>query len=209
MNEFDWVDRERGILTKRDRRFLRGDLDEDLSDNDRYQKRYQIRQRVRNAMFDFHILYRGLSSRDIGMLWKETDAWIHRAQANRQKGETESNPEIPLLGHCWRDLVAFFVFAQISTGIPEAEALAQWVIEEGVNKGIRRNALENYNKYQEVDSSLEWGVGDTYPLLDYLQYVGQEMPKSPEEAEEYLLDLQRDGYLQSHQVTYLYQTYVA
>ena len=208
MDDFDWVDRDRGILTKRDREFLRGDLDENLNDNQKYQKRYQIRKRIRNAMFDFHILYRALPTRDIAMLWDETDDWIYRSQAQRQRGDAPPYPEIPLLAHCWRDLVALFAYAQIVTGIPEAESLVNWVIEEGINKAVRRHNLDNYNMYREVDCSLDWGVGNRYKLLDYLQHVGQQIPENPEDAENFLLDLQRGGYLQSQHVTYLYQTYV-
>ncbi|WP_430504518.1 hypothetical protein [Haloparvum sp. PAK95] len=208
MSDFDWVDRDRGILTKRDRQFLRGDLDDELNDNQRYQKRYQIRQRIRNAMFDFHIMYRALPRRDISMLWDGTDDWIYRSQAQRQRGDAPPYPEIPLLGRCWRDLIALFVYAQIITGIPEAESFVQWTIEEGVDKAVRRHTLENYNMFREVDSTLDWGTGDAYNLMDYLQHVGQQIPDDSDEAEEYLLDLQRDEYLQSHHVTYLFNTYV-
>lgn len=208
MSDFDWVNRERGILTKRDRKFLRGDLKEELNDNQRYQKRYQIRQRVRNAMFDFHILYRALPHRDISMLWSGTDDWIYRSQAQRQRGDAPPYPEIPLLGRCLRDWIALFVYSQIITGIPEAESLVQWVIEEGVDKAVRRHTLENYNMFREVDSTLDWGTGEAYNLMDYLQYVGQQIPDEADEAEEFLLDLQRGEYLQSHHVTYIYQTYV-
>jgi hypothetical protein len=208
MGEFDWVERGRGILTKRDRRFLRGELTDELNDNQRYQKRYQIRQRIRNAMFDFHILYRLLPRRDLSMLWDGTDDWIYRSQTQRQRGDAPPYPDIPLLGRCWRDLIAFFTYSQIITGVPEAESLVKWVIEEGVNKAVRRNALSNHNKYQEVNSELDFGVGQTYHLLDYLQHVGQKIPDDPDEAEEFLLDLQRDEFLQSHHVTYLYEEYV-
>lgn len=208
MSEFDWVDRDRGILTKRDREFLLGDIDNELNDNQQYQKRYQIRQRVRNAMFDFHILYHALSRRDVSMLWDETDDWISRSQGQRQRGDAPPYPEVPLLGRCWRDWVALFVYAQIITGIPEAESLVQWVIEQGVNKAVRRHTLENYNMYQEVDSTLEWGTGDAYKLMDYLQHIGQQLPEDPNKAEEKLLELQRNEFLLSHHVTYLYQTYV-
>lgn len=208
MDDFDWIDRDRGILTKRDRRYLRGDLDDELNDNEHYQKRYQIRQRIRNAMYDFHILYRALPARDINLLWDETDYWISRAQGRRQRGDAPPYPEVPLLGQCWRDLIAFFTYAQITTGIPEAENLVKWVIEEGVNMAVRRSSLENYNMYQEMDSTLDWGTGETYRLTDYLHYIGQKLPADQNEAEDYLLDLQQNEYLLDHHVTYLYQTYV-
>lgn len=208
MTDFDWVNRGRGILTKRDRKFLRGDLHDELSDNERYQKRYQIRQRIRNSMFDFHILYQGLPARDLAMLWDGTDDWIYRSQAQRQRGDAPPYPEIPLLGRCWRDLVSMFVYAQISTGIPEAESLVKWVIEDGVNKAIRRHMLTKFNTFQEVESTLNFGTGEAYRLMDYLDYIGRRLPQEREAAEEYLLELQRNEYLLSHHTRYLYETYV-
>jgi len=159
-------------------------------------------------MFDFHILYRALPRRDLSMLWNGTDDWVYRSQAQRQRGDAPPYPEIPLLGRCLRDWIALFVYSQIITGIPEAESLVQWVIEEGVDKAVRRHTLENYNMFREVDSTLDWGIGEAYNLMDYLQHVGQQIPEEADEAEEFLLDLQREEYLQSHHVTYLYQTYI-
>lgn len=125
MSKFDWVDRDRGILTKRDRRFLRGDLSEELTDNEVYQKRYQIRQRFRNAMYDFHILYKALPSQDVNLLWDEIDEWIYLSEQARQRGDESQYPQIPLLARCWRDLIALFTYSQIITGVPEAESLVE------------------------------------------------------------------------------------
>lgn len=49
----NYTERDRGILTERDREYLLGEIDDELSENAEYQKRYQIRQRIRNAMLDF------------------------------------------------------------------------------------------------------------------------------------------------------------
>lgn len=159
-------------------------------------------------MFDFHILYRALPARDIDMLWDGTDDWIYRSQTKRRRGEAPPYPEIPLLGRCWRDIIALFVYAQISTGIAEAESLVKWVIEEGVNKAVRRHTFDNYQMYREVDATLDWGTGDTYALMDYLEQISQKMPQDTEAAEQYLLELQRSGHLRHNHVTYLHQTYL-
>lgn len=208
MGEFDWIERDRGILTKRDRRFLKGELDEELTDNQKYQKRYQIRKRIRNSMFDFHILYSALSPRDINMLWEETDDWIYRAQRQRRRGDDSPYPRVPLLAHCWRDLIALFTYAQITTGTREAENLVQWIIEEGINKAVRRHTFDNYDMYREVDSALDWGMGPVHNLLDYLEHIGEQTPEDPDEAEEYLLELVRAGYLQRNHVSYIHEHYV-
>jgi hypothetical protein len=207
-DDFDLVERERGVLNERDRRFLLGELDDELSDNQKYQRRYQIRQRIRNSMYDFWFLNRALSNRDAGMLWAETDDWIFRSRRQRRRDEAPPYPEKPLLAECWRDLIAFFVHSQIKTEIPEGERLVEWVIEKGVNKAVRRHFFENIQMYQEVDSTLDWGVGDRYRLQKYLQHIGQRLPENPKQAEEYLLNLQRKGYLQHNHTTYLYHTYI-
>lgn len=49
-------DRPRGIFTPRDRRFLAGALDDELTDNDQRQKRYQLRQRLIHAIQDLSYL---------------------------------------------------------------------------------------------------------------------------------------------------------
>lgn len=60
-------DRERGIFTKRDRRFLAGELDEELTDNQRRQKRYRLRQRLYHAIQDLAYL-QYFDTEDIGLL---------------------------------------------------------------------------------------------------------------------------------------------
>lgn len=205
MSEFDWVDRDRGILTKRDRRFLRGELEEELTDNEFNQKRYQIRQRFRNAMYDFHILYKSLSLQDVNLLWDEIDNWVYLSEEARQKGNESQSYQIPLLAQCWRDLISLFTYSQIITGIPEAESLVEWVIEEGVNKAVRDHTFDNYNMYREVDATLEWGVGESYKLMDYLSQIEDQVPSDRDKAENYLLSLMRSGHLQAQHVEYLYQ----
>ncbi|WP_348608281.1 hypothetical protein [Halobaculum rarum] len=202
----EYKNRNRGILTERDRRFLLGELDEDLSENAEYQKRYQIRQRIRDSMFDFWIINQHLSAKDAGMIWAETDDWIYQAEQDRLRGDAPPYQKKPFLAKCWRDLLAFFVYSQISTGVSEAEELVEWVIEQGVAKGIRRRFFENLQMYQHIEPELDWGVGDRYRLRDFLEYVEKQMPKSREESETYLLDLFKKGYLQRSHVEYLYQS---
>jgi hypothetical protein len=205
MSDFDWVDRGRGILTKRDRKFLRGDLEEELTDNAKYQKRHQIRDRLRNAVFDFHILYRALSFQDVNLIWADIDRWIYDAETARQTGTKMEYPDIPLLAECWRDAVALFTYSQIINETTDAESLVQWVVESGINKAVRRHTFDSYNMYREVDSTLDWGVGELYKLTDYLNEIENNMPEDSHEAEDYLLDLQRDGFLRSQHVNYLHQ----
>ena len=71
----DLVERDRGILTEHDRRYLLGEFEGELSENAEYQKRYQIRQRIRNAIIDFQIISGGLDARDVNHLFEEFDEW--------------------------------------------------------------------------------------------------------------------------------------
>jgi hypothetical protein len=57
------ADRGRGVLTPADRRFLGGDVALG-SEQSRYDARYRIRQRTRNALLDFPILFEHLAARD-------------------------------------------------------------------------------------------------------------------------------------------------
>jgi hypothetical protein len=201
------VDRQRGFLTKHDREYLLGQHD-DMTDNYEQQKRYQIRERFRNAMFDFYFMSNYLSDRDKRLLWPEIDNWLWEAQNRRQRQEEYQYPEVPLLAKCWRDIISVFVESHILTGIPEAEYLAKWVIEEGVNKAVRRKTLNVTQMYREVDANLNWGLGGLQKLQSYLRQIANEMPTEPDAAEEYLLSLMRQGYLKRSHSIYLYQTYI-
>lgn len=205
--EDDLIERQRGFLTQHDREYLLGEHDE-MTDNYEQQKRYQIRERFRHAMLDFYFISEYLSDRDKRLLWPEIDDWLYRAQNRRQQLEEFQYPEIPFLAKCWRDIVSVFVECHILTGIPEAERLAEWVIEEGVNKAVRRKTLQVSQMYREVDATLDWGVGTLQKLQSHLQQIGQNMPKESEAAEEYLLQLVREGYLLRSHSIYLYETYV-
>lgn len=118
------------------------------------------------------------------------------------------NPELPLLAKCWRDVVALFVESHLLRGIPEAEMLAKWVIEDGVNKAVRRRTLTRSQMFRQVDASLDWGIGDVRKLYPYLRQIAYEMPKEPDAASEFLDSLERQGYLNRHHRIYLYQTYI-
>lgn len=205
--EDDLVNRQRGFLTQHDREYLLGQH-EDMSDNYEQQKRYQIRERFRHAMFDFYFMSNHLSDRDKRLLWPEIDNWLWQAQNRRQRQEEYEYPDLPLLAKCWRDVVSLFIECHIMTGIPESEQLAKWIIEEGVNKAVRRKTLQIYQMYRDVNANLDWGVGESEKLLSYLQRVANQMPADPDEAEDYLNTLVRQGYLSTSHSVYLYHTYV-
>jgi len=65
-------DRQRGILTPADRRFLRGKK-ELSSEQSRRDARYRIRQRLKNAFLDFSILFSNLDRRDRGQIFEPVE----------------------------------------------------------------------------------------------------------------------------------------
>lgn len=204
------IERDRGFLTEHDRRYLAGELDtEEWTDNYEQQKRYQIRERFRHAMYDFHVITEHLSSQDKQLLWPEIDEWLWRSRKRRETQEDFTYPEPPLLAECWRDIVSLFVECHVQPSLPEAEQLALWVLEQGANKGVRRKLLRVSRRYQEVDAELDWGVGETMKLFPYLNEIGRSLPADSEAAKDELQSLVREGYLLEAHAHYCYRTYVA
>lgn len=203
----DLVERNRGFLTKHDRKYLRGRLDE-MDDNTEHQKRYQIRERFRQAMLDFYFMSEYLSAEDKRLLWPEVDAWLWEARKRRQMYEDFDYPDVPFLIECWRDVIALFVECHTYSRIDEDELIARWAIENGVSKGIRKSAIRKLQRYVQVDASLNWGVGEGVKLMRYLNQIAVEMPKEPEAAWEHLRELVRRGYLTEAHAAYLYDTHV-
>jgi succinate dehydrogenase flavin-adding protein (antitoxin of CptAB toxin-antitoxin module) len=74
------ADRSRGILTPSDREFLLG-RKTDYTEHSRKQKRNRIRQRVRNAILDFTILFDYLEERDRELVFNPDDE--HREEYTR------------------------------------------------------------------------------------------------------------------------------
>jgi len=68
-------ERPRRMLTEADRRYLRGEEQFD-NENTENSKRHRIRQRIRNAIFDFSVAHGGLERSDVGMIYdvEEEDA---------------------------------------------------------------------------------------------------------------------------------------
>ena len=87
----DEFDRERGILTPRDRRFLAGLLDDELNDNEARVKRYRLRQRMVHALIDLQYLS-VMSTEDIGQIAEKfgfPDGWTPRDGAPPDGVDTE------------------------------------------------------------------------------------------------------------------------
>lgn len=191
----DLIERDRGILTEHDRQYLLGELDEELNDNAEYQKRHQIRNRIRNAIYDFQIITGELEPRDIDQLFEPADEWAVKARHLNEQGRQSSFPKFPLFVECWSAMIQFFVYSQISSNIKESRLLARWVIERGVSRTLRQYGFDYTNEYYETDVSLHWGIERRIRLLNYLQYIENELLANPVNFEDRLFQLYRENRL--------------
>jgi len=87
---FDDYGRKRGIFTERDRRFLAGELDEELSDNERRQKRYRLRERMENALQDLAYL-RLMSLGDVGQLGDQFEEGVGFVRPTGEKRDPQTD----------------------------------------------------------------------------------------------------------------------
>lgn len=69
--DFEPEERPRGILTKEDRRFLRGE--KDVDEQTRRDTRYRIRERVKNSLADFSLLVDALSDEDRNTIFESLE----------------------------------------------------------------------------------------------------------------------------------------
>lgn len=197
------VDRERGILTPHDRRYLLDKLDKGLSDNAEYQKRHQIRNRIRNAVLDFQIIQGQLSFKDIELLFESTHNWARDARLTSEKRGNAAFPDYPTFVNCWSAMIQFFVFGQLYSQINESLILVRDTIEHGIKRALREYGFEFTNEYYETDVSLQLAVENRYRLLNYIEQVENKIPSNIVDAEEYLFNLYLSNYLTYTMYIYL------
>lgn len=209
MNELEkLIERDRGILTKHDRKYLLDRLDESLSDNAEYQKRHQIRERIRNAIYDFQIITGELEPRDIDQIFKPADKWAQKARHLNEQGRVSSFPDFPSFIECWSAMIQFFVYSQLSTNIAESRLLARWTIEQGVSRALRQYGFDFTNEYYKTDVTLNWSVDQRFRLLFYIEHIESQIPQGSADIEEYLYRLYQKNYLPYHLALYLFEKHV-
>jgi hypothetical protein len=71
------LDRDRGFLTKKDRQFLRGELEYEREES-AIHKRADIRERTRNALLDFTLLFQELDPKDREQIFEDHDYSLRR-----------------------------------------------------------------------------------------------------------------------------------
>ena len=106
-------DRDRGVLTPADREFLTGERE--LSDQSAYNARVRIRNRVRNALLDFEILFNELSERDRERIFGPMQKDLPRYELPDGTPIKSRNGISPPISWAMVDAVAFLYEATIES----------------------------------------------------------------------------------------------
>jgi len=187
--EFDWVERDRGVLTERDREILLGSAGENLDKNAWNVRRYNIRRRIKNAICDFYIISQYLPLKDIQQLFEPSYDWSRERRRLNEEGRTSTSPDSDPLLWGWLHLFEFFSYGMYAGGKPETQILMQILVEEGLERGYREYQHDNLQTYRETDVVL--GFNYENPLLrsNYLREVKQDLPSETSAIAEEILQL--------------------
>lgn len=189
---FDWVERDRGILTERDRKMLMGELDEELTQNAINQRRFNIRNRIENAIHDFHLLAVNLPRSDIRQLFEPAYEWSRQRRRLDDEGRTTAHPELTKLLRSWLALFEFYTYGMYAGGKRETQTLMCGLIQEGVERGFRQYQHENLQKYREISASLSIEYDHEILRNNYLRQVQSNLPNEPDELIEEVMALRQE-----------------
>ena len=192
--------RPQGILTENQRAFLKSaDVNQEYSRQKRYRYRKNIRQRVRNAMKDFHLLARELPDdqlREIFELKTEEQPAREDEEVETWTVVTDEN-----VGAYISQAIAFFARAKDLDDYPiypqlnkEQPALAEFTrsVEKGVQTHLANQKrisaqvtvsieLENAELVEELVEKAKSGDADLPPTLDLIRVLSGDL--SDEERE--------------------------
>lgn len=189
--EFNWIDRERGILTERDRRFLLGELENELSQNARTTKYYNIRQRVTNAIYDFYILARFLPNADIQQIFEPAYKWSRKKRHLNEEGRQSSYPHFSEFLESWTYLFELYAHGMYSSRMSESRELMVDVLTEGIERGTRKYQFDYLSTYQNVAADFSMQSGERVFQDEYLEQVASTLPRNPDEIAERIFRLYR------------------
>lgn len=189
--EFDWVERDRGVLTKRDREILLGRAGEDLDKNAQNVRRYNIRERIKNALYDFHIIAQNLPLADIQQLFEPAYDWSRERRQLDEEGRTSVQPDIDQLLWSWLALFEFFSYGMYAGGKRETQVLMEGLVEGGIERGYREYQHDNLQTYREIDVDLGLNYGNLMLRNNYLRGVQQDLPSETSETAKEVLRLRR------------------
>ncbi|MDS0261864.1 hypothetical protein NDI56_20885 [Haloarcula sp. S1CR25-12] len=190
-HNFDWVERDRGILTERDRELLLGKVGDDLDENAWNVRRYNIRKRIENALYDFHIIAQNLPVTDIRQVFEPAYEWSRERRRLDEEGRTSSNPDVDQLLWSWLSLFEFFSYGMHAGGKQETQILMQGLVEGGIERGYREYQHDNLPKYREIEANLGLDYGNLVMRNNYLRGVLRDLPSEPSKIAEEVMRLRQ------------------
>lgn len=206
--EFDWVERDRGVLTKRDREILLGRAGDDLDKNAQNVRRYNIRERIQNALYDFHIIAQNLPLADIQQLFDPAYDWSRNRRRLDEEGRTSTQPEIDELLRSWLSLFEFFSYGMYAGGKQETQVLMEGLVEGGIERGYREYQHDNLQIYREIDVNIDLNYGNLVFRNNYLRGVQQDLPSETSEIAKEVLRLRRLRKISQKDATRWFDEYV-
>jgi hypothetical protein len=192
-DKFEWIDRDRGVLTQRDREILLGEAGEELSENAINQRYYNIRNRVRNAILDFNLLARNLPVADYRQIFEPAYDWSRERRHLNEEGRTSTTPELSPFLRSWMALFEFYTYGMFAGGMRETRGLMRGLIEEGMESGFRTYQHDNLQTYREMDAALSLEYGNAVLWRNRMWNLRNDLSNDPSEAAEEILLLHRQG----------------
>lgn len=189
--EVDWIHRERGVLTERDREILTGKAGADLSQNALNQRYYNIRNRIENAILDFQILARNLPVADYRQIFEPAYEWSRKRRHLNEEGRRSTTPELSPLLQGWLSLFEFYTYGMYAGEMAETRGLMRSLIEAGLEHGFRDYQHDNRQTYREVNSSLSLEYGSAVLWRNQMWNIKNDLTDDPSEAAEEILLLNR------------------
>lgn len=211
------LNRPRGILTEQDREYLFGlgesPVDEKPDQTD-YQRRYRIRERVKNGIIDFMLLSTSLPRKDMHKIFSDVEGWADARDGVIDVGEAlaageeptqeevpnlEAASSVPLEMAAWRHLFYFYWMALRPSAGVEPLRMA---LTEGLRSAIQTSALLNGEGFlTDVEVRLEVeGNPSTATPLDEIE----ELPTDPLVREPLLALLVEEGRLTPEEAVELF-----
>lgn len=207
-DEFDWVERDRGVLTERDREILLGEAGEELDRNAWNVRRYNIRSRIENAIYDFHILAQYLPLADIQHLFEPAYDWSRQRRLREEEGPASGTPELTQLLHSWMALLEFFSYGMHAGGKQETQILMQWMIENGIERGFREWQNDNIEAYREVSAGVQVNYGNLVLRNTHLLNIENDLPSTSSEVAEEVMRLRRNRKISQAEANRLFDEFV-
>lgn len=208
--EFEWIDRGRGILNKRDREILMGvneDADE-LSQNAINVRRHEIRQRIENSILDFQILSNYLPHADRIQIFQPAYDWSRKRRLKDEQGRESATIPIPNILYSWISAFEFFSYGMAAGGKEEVLGLLNSLFSEGVERGLRQRHHTHRDYYRDIAVNLSFNYGTGYVWNDYIQEVESNLPNQPSEIAEEIIQLERERRIPSDIASRWIQHYV-